>query len=967
MARSFVPTVPEVTPAGPPGEYLRIPLVPEAFGSSIGTAEQKAGTDIERGASALFSGAEYKQNLFNQTVGDQQTNNYQDTADKLLHGDPNDPTKPGLLNMHGQDALDAGPKVRDQLLSMREQMRGTLQNDRQRLYFDSATRRLQSIMLGRMADHVDREYRTFGLDNSKAESDLGLRQIALDPANDQNYQVSLDRAINGAIKQQQIHNGMNLSPAIRDDTIARTTQAAVTARVHALAQSDPAAADKFLEDNKTSGNVPGQLYDQLKQHLNGKVRASNVAGAVADPWGWQNQSSNISVGGDEVGARVAKVWRNEYGWTDAAIQGGLNNGITESGLKEWNNPGAGGELGVFQFHPGSHLPVFQRSYGGDTSAEAQARYVAEWAKDHMPGYGQSGDARSATSRFFKEFERPKDQSDTALAARGGNTPRAQAVLAGIGSGGVQRGGQPYTPALAENRARVGAPAQGFDIAGGDSIGVGHIRYGGLGGTAVNSVTAANAADADAAGGRNPQQALNFINAHPERFQGKKVLWSSGLMNAGADPGAALSTVGQQLDALKAVGASVVLAGVDQGKFGAYNADLQKLASDRGIPFAGPLPTRDVHPGPQGYRDYSTAAARLLPPAGGGPDRVGSGAAPTPLAPQPIPPGTPTIPPSTNRDRLSDFAGINSNPRLTFQERELALTQLERKWRVEDYATEHQAKIAEQVQKRQQAASFADLYSKAIAGQPVDDAALSEMVKNQQITPTEYNSIRTELTRKDDGTDRAETVIDLASRAAAGENVTADIANARQKGELSKKTTETLINSNATRQREARNELERREHEALHIMMGRDAMGQPIVDIGKEHQAAAAALSAQAEREWAERVFVKRENPVDVLGDMAPRYARPITDTAAFPRPRVGTISKPEDVETVARATQTAHDAGQLTDQQFQDEQALILRYKAVLDAQRKQQEAAKAAQDAAKARPGGGARVRGVAPSQGQQ
>jgi hypothetical protein len=43
---------------------------------------------------------------------------------------------------------------------------------------------------------------------------------------------------------------------------------------------------------------------------------------------------------------------------------------------------------------------------------------------------------------------------------------------------------------------------------------------------------------------------------------------------------------------------------------------------KGVPFAGPLPTDNVHPGPQGYKQYAANAAKLI--AGGTPSRGDSG-------------------------------------------------------------------------------------------------------------------------------------------------------------------------------------------------------------------------------------------------------------------------------------------------------------------------------------------------------
>ena len=54
------------------------------------------------------------------------------------------------------------------------------------------------------------------------------------------------------------------------------------------------------------------------------------------------------------------------------------------------------------------------------------------------------------------------------------------------------------------------------------------------------------------------------------------------------------------------------------------------------------------------------------------------------------------------------------------------------------------------------------------------------------------------------------------------------------------------------------------------------------------------------------------------------------------------INTLDDVPTVAAATQKAYDAGNLTQQQFQDEQVLITKYHQMLQDQKDRQDAAKA-------------------------
>jgi hypothetical protein len=68
----------------------------------------------------------------------------------------------------------------------------------------------------------------------------------------------------------------------------------------------------------------------------------------------------------------------------------------------------------------------------------------------------------------------------------------------------------------------------------------------------------------------------------------------------------------------------------------------------------------------------------------------------------------------------------------------------------------------------------------------------------------------------------------------------------------------------------------------------------------------------------------------------------------------------KDLPVVAQKTQQAFDNGQLSPDQFRDEQKLLLQYRDLMAEQQKRQEAAEAA---AKKAPGGGARLRGLHPA----
>lgn len=195
-----------------------------------------------------------------------------------------------------------------------------------------------------------------------------------------------------------------------------------------------------------------------------------------------------------------------------------------------------------------------------------------------------------------------------------------------------------TPTAAARPTATAAPPAGSPpaaspsgwIAAGDSIARGYQRFAGLGGTGVDMKTMPGADQADAAGGRSPQEVLDFIRAHPERYRGQKVLLSTGVSN---DPSQA-ALVPEQIKALQDAHAAQIRvagvgnrAGVEAGQqydLRPYNQVIEGHAKAAGVEFGGALPAV-VHP----TRDYYVGSAKMLP---AGQTAPAEPAASAPLAP-----------------------------------------------------------------------------------------------------------------------------------------------------------------------------------------------------------------------------------------------------------------------------------------------------------------------------------------------
>jgi len=647
---SFPPStgvVPSVEPRPtPPEDRQNIQTSPRQFGAQVGQAEEAVGQGLEKTGQ-----------FFGQIAADEQSNKWQKEADDLLYGTGQIGAdgKPdlGFIGLTGEDALRARPQFEQQIGALREKYAGGLLTGQSQLQFENFTRRYQSLLMSKVGAHTEQQAKIYGISVNDGALANGDRTIANNYNDDEHFKHSMEDQRLAAGKKAELQG------ADKAGAIAEADSRSVAARLNgALAQHDLAAADQIFKQ------YGGLLDDKVRPAYETHIRGGRD-GAV----------------GDDILATARRAAGNP-----ASLSGdlwsrikGAEGGIGPNGEALVSPKGA---IGVSQIIPSTAkemagdlgLPYDERRLHTDQAYNEQ---LGRGYLDKMLARYDGNEALAAAA-----YNAGPDRVDGWLGTIGdprtggitdadfaGKIPIAetrgyvQKIIAGTPREGVGGG--------AQTLAAAGTPGK-FDMAAGDSIGVGHIRAAGLGGVAVNDVKMPEAALADAAGSRNPQQGLDFINAHPERFQGKSVLWSSGLMNAraalAANPAAVFATVGDQLDALKKAGAMPVLAGVDQGTFSVYNDDLKRIADQHQVPFAGPLPTKDVHPGPQGYKDYAASAAKLLPAASlaapqdqieGQPTSPAGLRAAASAIPIPAPPGSLSTPPALPPPGMQDLANAEA--------------------------------------------------------------------------------------------------------------------------------------------------------------------------------------------------------------------------------------------------------------------------------------------------------------------
>jgi hypothetical protein len=591
-----------------PRDYEHIEAPIGAFGGFQAEALEKLGQGL------TSAGA-----LYGKVAAQNASNNYEDAVTKMLFGDPSK-TSPdgtpdrGLMGLRGQDALNAASTMNQKLIDLRQQFGGSLWSADQELLYNNETARTFRYALEMAGRHYDSQFNDYATATNKTTADLALTGIRNDPNNPDSVSKNIDKLTRAYMQDAQLRFGHNLTNDQVQDVTNKAQTDAVENQIEALMPTNPAKAQQLLE-SPAGRLLRGPRYDSLNwklQNLNNRndddaivrgIFGGSLRGALTTPSG--NEPTQITGDINQTAGTIRKVL-SDRGWSDAAINGALANGLAESNLAPWGAPGSAGERGIWQFNPASHLPQY-RQFAQDQGKDvqdigAQTNYMANWVESHMPGYAQSNNVNTATDQFLHQFEAPQNP-----VSRANYIPAAQ--RAGIG-------------APPEARPQ-GAPP--FDQVIGDSIAHG-----------IQNITKVTG---DTKDGRTAQEVLDTIrNADPALLKGKSVFLSSGASNSPD----ALNLVPQQIQALKNAGANPILAGVGSGvrNYQQVNDTLAQYAKDAGIPFTGELATTAggrVHPS-----DYGAVVQQVAQLHSTQPQLTGQQPQPAPPAQNPdAPPGFPT--------------------------------------------------------------------------------------------------------------------------------------------------------------------------------------------------------------------------------------------------------------------------------------------------------------------------------------
>lgn len=571
--------VPSVEPAPtPPSDYQHIEATPQDFGAQVGQAEQQFGAQAEEAGTFYAS-----------VAATHAANDFLDYSDKLLHGDPNDPSNQGLLNLKGSDAMRAYPQVAQQIEAHRKEVMAGL-NPLAQQEFQRQTLYLARWAMNSAGQYARQQQDVWAAAGAKAQEDLTTRQIgtAAMQGDVPTLDVLRNRMRDAYVKQAESRLGTGLSDEMKTDLVAQADAAWTSNQVRALAHSDPLKASKVLDANASL--LPGPIYDQLKREVGGSANIAIGNQMLGDA----RAGTGPHVGGGTTGAMIAggaiasKIADNapEFGvkpdlaLRTAAIESkmgqnvGSRGNIFQLGSNEWAEAG-GGDMADPDKQIANGLKWLARTRDGMSAALGREPTDEEIYLGHQQGV-------AGATALIQNPNTPAGQlvAPQNIRANGGD-PNAPASVF------VQHWQQVYD--------RTGAPAQTGAAAApvtfsawGDSIAAQQIRHGVAGQEDAQNKGQPIAAGKTAAVGDTPERVLQRItSADPAQFAGKTIFLSSGASN---DP-SQVNLVADQVDALKKAGATnIVIPGVGpavEAKAPNTNAQLKLIADKTGATFFEP--------------------------------------------------------------------------------------------------------------------------------------------------------------------------------------------------------------------------------------------------------------------------------------------------------------------------------------------------------------------------------------------
>lgn len=241
MAQVPYSPVPSVVPNAQGVQAPRLDTPTAAFGGATAKAQEGLGTAMIGAGDELFKRALAMQELANHTEAQEAATDYVIEAGKL-HADFN--------SLQGRDRVLAFPKYQENLKNMRTGMRDKLSNPMSQKLFDNESFPTLARTIFNGAGVAASAQKEWTINVQKSRLELDLKQVNDNPTDDGFFTEKLGRIVSSS-RNLAAQMGLPAGSDQEKVLITANVSKAWSERLIGLARTDPIAAGKLFDANKT--------------------------------------------------------------------------------------------------------------------------------------------------------------------------------------------------------------------------------------------------------------------------------------------------------------------------------------------------------------------------------------------------------------------------------------------------------------------------------------------------------------------------------------------------------------------------------------------------------------------------------------------------------------------------------------------------------------------------------------------
>lgn len=428
--------VPNVTPDALPDNIQRIDATPDAFGAAIADGRQKIAAVLNQGSDDAAQIGLQRQGILNQTNSDSAVNSYMSQARAILYGDPNDPSKPGFMSLHGQDAVTAAPATQKALNDLQANL-GSGLNPMAKLMYDSASRRYNNMDSTLLASKTDQETQQFQMQTAEATMSNAAQAAAINPSSD-SIALGLQKTASVTTQMAKL-NGW--SPEVTQSYLLQKTGDLYKGVVRSMAATDPMQANSILQSAR--GQMDPMTYADISNELRPRVNDAQgdaiANGVISNPTGapvavppnasidgvW-NSMKGIESGGQQFNAN-GSVKTSPIGGPDAPvgvsqIRPSTAQGVAASAGVPFDPQRLTGDQGYNEALGRTYLGQQVQKYGNVTLGVAAYNAGPATIDETLKAYGDPRSGAVTMSDFISHLPAETQNYVTRVASENGGTP-----------------------------------------------------------------------------------------------------------------------------------------------------------------------------------------------------------------------------------------------------------------------------------------------------------------------------------------------------------------------------------------------------------------------------------------------------------------------------------------------------------------------------------------------------------------